>query len=95
MIIDISPTPAFPATATQLRVNDGHVRLNHGANFAALLLDAAGDPASNPTRVALTDEQYAAWTGDDTYVAQCIAFNMGLTPPDGVTWADLASAPVT
>ena len=86
MIIDIKPVPAYPSEATQIRVDDGHVRLEHGANFQAMLLDAGGAVASNPTRVPLTDEQYANWTGDDTYVAQCVAHNMGLEAPDGVTW---------
>ena len=85
MIISIVPVPAYPYTAVSLRVDDGQVVLGVGANFQALLFDADNRPASIPTRVPLTDEQYADWTGDDIYVAKCVAWNMGLTPiVDGV-----------
>ena len=85
MIISIVPVPAYPLEAVSLRVDDGAVTLGVGANFQALLLDASGNPASIPTRIPLTDEQYTAWTGDDLFVAECVAWNMGLTPiVDGV-----------
>lgn len=89
MIIAIKPVPAYPNEATQLRVNDGHVRLEHGANFSATLLDATGAAVSIPIRVSLTDEQYASWTGSDAFVAECVAANIGLQAPEGVTWESI------
>jgi hypothetical protein len=82
MIISIVPVPAYPTEASNLRVDSGVVILDEGANFQAILLDANQNPVSVPTRVALTPEQYAEWTGDDRFVAQCVAENMGLTPAE-------------
>jgi hypothetical protein len=80
MIIQIEPREAFPSPATQLRVDDGHVTLGQSANFQYALLDADGNLVSVPARNTLTTEQYEAWTGDDEFVAQCVAENIGLTP---------------
>ena len=80
MTIDIVPVSSFPAQATQLRVDGGRVLLGQGASFAYQLLTASGAPASVEARAELTPAQYAAWTGDDTFVAEAIAQNLGLTP---------------
>lgn len=80
MTIDIVPVSSFPAQATKLRVDGGRVLLGEGASFAYQLLTAAGLPASPEGRVDLTPAQYAAWTGDDSFVAECVAENLGLTP---------------
>ncbi len=80
MTIDIEPTDAFNGPATQLRVNDGHVHLGHGADFQYALLNAAGETVAPVARNALTPEQYAGWVGDDVYVVNCVAANLGLTP---------------
>ena len=80
MIINIKPVPCFPTTATQLRVDDGQINLGVGANFQWALLDANSNLVAGPGRSPLTDAQYAGWTGDDSYVAGCVATNLGLTP---------------
>jgi hypothetical protein len=80
MTIAIEPVPAFPSEATQLRVDDGHVIFNQSINCQYALLDADGNLVSVPKRNTLTTEQYEAWTGDDEFVAQCVAENIGLTP---------------
>lgn len=82
MTIPITPVPAYPAAATQIRVDDGHVTLGVGANFQYTLLDASGNAVSAPARNSLTPEQYAAWTGDDEFAAQCVAQNVGLSLPE-------------
>ena len=80
MTIPIIPVPCFPATATQLRVDDGRVNLGVGANFQWALLDANNALVSGPGRNALSDQQYNSWTGDDLFVAKSVAANLGLTP---------------
>ncbi len=80
MKINIAPVSAFPAQATQLDVSDGHVTLGQGAHFQAILLDANSLAVSVPFRVGLTEEQYNGWIGDDVYVANAVAVNLGLTP---------------
>ena len=80
MIISIAPVPGYPAEATQLSVDDGHVSLGVTANFQFTLLTANGAPVSAPARCDLTPEQYGNWTGDDVYVCRCVAENQGLTP---------------
>lgn len=82
MIISITPVPAYPTEAVNLRVDSGAVTLGQGANFQAMLLDSSNNPVSVPTRVALTSDQYNAWIGEDVFAAQCVALNMGLTPVD-------------
>lgn len=80
MKIAINPVPSFPSTATQLEIVSLSVNLGVGATASWRLLDANNAPASQITGTSLTDAQYAAWTGDDTFVAACIASNNGLTP---------------
>ena len=76
MNISIQPVPCYPAPAVSLKVDDGQVNLGVGANFQWALLDANGNIVAGPERMALTDAQYTAWTGDDAYVANCIAANL-------------------
>jgi len=80
MIIPIVPVAAYPNPATQLRVDDGLVQFNVTINCQYALLDADGNLVSSPARASLTSGQYADWTSDDVYVANCIAQNLGLTP---------------
>jgi hypothetical protein len=78
MIIPIQQVSTWPTPATQLRVDGGYVTLGTGAAFGATLLDSNGNAVSQVKSVSLTDSQYAAWTGDDTFVAECVAQNLGL-----------------
>jgi len=79
MTIEIKPVPAYPATATQLRVDDGHVQLGIGANFQWALLDVDGNIVAGPGRNDLTQNQYDTWI-DDESVAEDVAENLGLIP---------------
>lgn len=79
MKINIVPINCYPATATQLRVDDCLVTLGVGLNAQWALLDSNDVIVAGPGRASLTDEQYAAWTGDDAFVVESIASN--LTPP--------------
>jgi len=80
MTIKIVPVPSYPGTATQLRCVSMSVNLGHGANVVWHLLDADDQQASQNVSSDLTAEQYAEWTGSDTFVAKCIAENNGLKP---------------
>jgi len=80
MKIAIIAVPCFPAPATQLRVDDVHVTLGETANCQFALLDAQDHIVGGPARISLTPEQYAAWTGDDSFVCYCVAENLKLTP---------------
>lgn len=79
MTINTIPIPCFNGPATQIRVDDGHVRLDVGANFQWALLNVSGQIVSGPGRSDLTSGQYASWTGDDAFVVECIAENIGVT----------------
>jgi hypothetical protein len=80
MIIPIAPVPCFPHQAVSLRVDDGHVTLDVGADFQWALLDASSAVVAGPGRQALSPDQYAQWAGSDREVAVSIALNLGLTP---------------
>jgi hypothetical protein len=67
-------------TATALVVSQGSVVLGQGATFSYSLLDADGNLIGSPGTCQLTADQYANWTGDDIWVAQKVAANLGLTP---------------
>ena len=74
----IQPVPAFNGPAVSLRVDDGHVSLGQGAHFQWALLNANDEIVAGPARSPLTDEQYNAWTGDDQYVVDSVAANLGV-----------------
>lgn len=80
MRINISPVPSYPGTATQLDCVSMSVQLGTTANVVWRLLDVNNNVASINTSTNLTEEQYNGWTGDDAYVLECIAENVGLTP---------------
>lgn len=80
MKITITP-PAENLSACTLEIVDPSWTPNVTLNFEYRLLNAAGEICSPRKRAQLTPEQYAAWgSGDDAYVARCIATNVGLTP---------------
>ena len=56
------------------------VQLGITANVVWRLLDANNNVASINTSTNMTEEQYEGWTGNDSYVLECIAENVGLTP---------------
>ena len=80
MIIPIKPVSSFPAEATQLECVDTVVELGQGLSTEYRLLDKDGKIVSPRLRASLTDKQYDQWTGDDAFVCECIAENVGLTP---------------
>lgn len=80
MTIAISPVPGYPKEGTQLRVDDGRVRLGITIDCQYTILSADGAEVSVPARNTLTEDQYGKWTGDDTFVCQCVAENVGLKP---------------
>ena len=84
MTIPIQEVFTYPHKSHTLRVDDGQVVLGDstiigGASFQWALLDDTGTVMATG-RNALTDEQYAAWGEDDSYVARCVAANVGLVP---------------
>jgi hypothetical protein len=79
MIIQIQSVATWPIPATQLKVDGGYVTLGVGAAFGATLLSISGTQVSQVQTVTLTSGQYNNWTGDDIWVAQCVAANLGLT----------------
>ena len=88
MQIQISSTPVYTGQITQVAIGNavalvvglGTVTLGQGVVFPYTLLDADGNQIGVAGTCALTAAQYADWTTDDLYVAQCIATNLGLTP---------------
>ena len=80
MKIAITPVASYPGTATQLECVSYSGNLGVGVNVVWRLLDASNAQVSQNVSSDLTAEQYNAWTGSDTFVAECIAENNGLTP---------------
>ena len=80
MKIAISPVPSFPRQATQLEIVSTTVELGKTATCVWQLLDQENEPCSVLNSSKLTSDQYAAWVGDDNYVARCVAENAGLAP---------------
>lgn len=80
MTITITPVACFNGPAVSLECVDTAVVLGTGLNTEWRLLNAAGQLVSARNRASLTDAQYAAWTGEDEFVCECIATNVGLTP---------------
>lgn len=80
MKIAIVPEQCFNGPGTQLECVDTVVDLGVGLNTEYRILNASGEIVSARKRASLTPAQYAAWTGSDTFVCECIAENVGLTP---------------
>ena len=80
MKIAITPVPCFNGPAVSLECVDTSVQLGSGLNTEFRLLNDKGELVSARQRAELTAEQYEAWTGEDEYVCECIAKNVGLTP---------------
>lgn len=83
MIIPIQPVPSYPGSGVYLDVYNGVVELNTTAKFLYQLLDSGQNVVSRTWQNALTSGQYANWGDSDTYVAYCVAQNVGLTPITG------------
>lgn len=78
MKISITP-PASNLSATQLEIIDPQWVPNVTINFEWRLLNEDNEICSPRRRAQLTEEQYTAWgSGDDSYVCECIAENVGL-----------------
>ena len=84
MIIQLTPqTFTIPGkgtvTITQLSVVPSNYNL--GVSFSGYfqVMDANGTMICDGIN-ALSSDQFAGWLGDDTYVANTIAANLGLTP---------------
>ncbi len=78
MKIAIKPVPSFPHTATQLECIATTVELGVGLSTGWRLLDSGNQIVSALGIASLTAEQYEGWTGDDDYVCECVASNLGL-----------------
>lgn len=81
MTIEIVQVGGFPKPGTQLRVDNTLVSLtNNTANCQWAILDEDGNITSGPGRSEITSAQMDGWTGDNVYIVNCVATNLGLTP---------------
>jgi len=80
MTINIEPVSCFNGPAVKLEGVNAQVELGVGLKVVVVLKNAANEPVSANLLASLTPEQYEAWTGDDAYVLQSVATNLGLYP---------------
>lgn len=75
---NIEPVTFFPQQATQLCVDDCHVRLGESANVQYSFLDNSGNQL-RVSRMEISGDDYQQWNDNDDYIFDFVANKLGVT----------------